>query len=193
MIRVIFAFALLGIASFCLVVPARFEPQQLLLLLRHEHAAFAELWTSDRAERALASALQVKETARATHEPSAPASTPLDETVQRLLKSPYTRSLEALLVLAAFRAATWIEWLPWLSLIGVALMLDGFLLRNVKSRQFQQHDPEKFAVFGLLATVGGCTLVGSLVFPGEVHPLVAPVALVTICGLVSRAFANFHR
>jgi hypothetical protein len=81
---------------------------------------------------------------------------------QRLFNNAYFRSIDALLLLASFRFATLLEWLPWLLAFTVAVLLDGYIVRQIKSKEFRQHDPELFALYTCGAIVmrgGGCATV----------------------------------
>ena len=67
---------------------------------------------------------------------------------KRLFNNAYFRSIDALLLLASFRLATLLEWLPWLLAFAAAVMIDGYFVRLIKSKEFLQHDPEIFALWG---------------------------------------------
>ena len=56
---------------------------------------------------------------------------------QRLFNNAYFKSIDALLLLAGFRVATLIEWLPWLLAFTAAVLLDGFIVRQIKAKEFR--------------------------------------------------------
>jgi hypothetical protein len=84
---------------------------------------------------------------------------------QRLFNNAYFRSIDALLLLASFRFATLIEWLPWLLVFTVAVLLDGYIVRQIKAKEFRQHDPELFALYTCGAIVMVCATVIGFVVP----------------------------
>jgi hypothetical protein len=71
---------------------------------------------------------------------------------QRLFDNTYFRSVDALLLLASYRLATLLEWLPWLTAFVLAALVDGGLTRLVKAKEFLQHDPEMFALYASLGS-----------------------------------------
>ena len=112
---------------------------------------------------------------------------------QRLFNNAYFRSIDALVLLAAFRLSSLIEWLPWLAAFAIAVMVDGAIRRLIKSKEFRQHDPELFALYACLAIVTACATVVGFVIPLTLHPLVMPGVAIAISVLLSRALASFHR
>lgn len=112
---------------------------------------------------------------------------------QRLFDNAYFRSIDALVLLAAFRLSTLLEWLPWLAAFALAVLADGWVVRLIKSKEFKQHDPELFALYACLAIVVACATVVGFVVPLTLHPLVMPAIPIAISALLSRALASFHR
>jgi hypothetical protein len=112
---------------------------------------------------------------------------------RRLFDNSYFRSIDALLLLAMFRLALLSEWLPWLLLFAGAALVDGCVVRLVKSREFRQHDPEVFALYVCLAITTACAAVVGLVVPVALHPLAMPAVPVVVSLLLGGAAAHFHR
>ena len=104
----------------------------------------------------------------------------------------YFRSIDALLLLAAFRLSTLIEWLPWLLAFSAAAVIDGFVVRQVKAKEFRQHDPEWFAAHASLGIVTICMTVIGFVLPLALHPLVMPGAPVLLSVFLGRTISSFH-
>jgi len=102
---------------------------------------------------------------------------------------------EAHLALAhrADQRATLLEWLPWLLAFVAAAMVDGYLVRSIKAKEFLHHDPELFALYASGAIVAGCATVLAFVLPVDLHPLVLPCVPLVIGVLISRAVGSFHR
>ena len=65
---------------------------------------------------------------------------------QRLFNTPYLRSIDALL-LASYRAAALLQWLPWLSLLIGVMAVDTHLQRLIRAKEFRLHNPELFALY----------------------------------------------
>jgi phosphatidylserine synthase len=112
---------------------------------------------------------------------------------QRLFNNAYFRSIDALLLLASFRFATLVEWLPWLLAFTAAVLLDGSIVRQIKSKEFRQHDPELFALYACGAIIIVCATVVGFVVPVTLHPLAMPCVPLAISLLLSRAVGSFHR
>lgn len=220
MIRFMVITTLVGLLVLVLALPATRTPQQFLGLLRAEHAAVAAVWGADAADTILQRALALEaDSARVTPVPRAddapvvidarrpgdaasaarraPADSPVAREMaavnQRLFSNPYFRSVEALMLLAAFRLATVLHWLPWLAAFGVTALVDGLTVRRIRAAELRPHDPERFAVFGGLAVLGGCIALTALVAPIAMPPLVAAWGAIGIDVLVAMAVAEFHR
>ena len=205
MIRVVAVVSLLCLLVLVLYLPSAHPPERFLAQLRAEHQATAVFWGEAPALRILGRALGMQDSARqATPVPSAAdalASTALGGAVahemasvnQRLFDNAYFRSIDALVLLAAFRLSTLIEWLPWLVAFAIAVMVDGAIRRVIKSKEFGQHDPELFALYACLAIVTACATVVGFAVPATLHPLVMPSVPIAISLLLSRAVGSFHR
>ena len=205
MIRAVAVISLVSLLVLVLYLPSAHPPERFLVQLRTEHQASLEFWGAAPALRILSRALSVQDSARqATPVPSAgdaPQANAVDGAVahemasvnQRLFNNAYFRSIDALVLLAAFRLATLLEWLPWLLAFAVAILLDGYLVRLIKAKEFRQHDPEMFALYACTAIVTACATVVGFVVPVTVHPLVMPCVPLLVSLLLSRAVGSFHR
>ena len=98
----------------------------------------------------------------------------------------------ALLLLASFRLAMLLEWLPWLLAFPVAALVDGCLVRVVKAKEFLHHSPEMFALYACLAILTSCATVLAFVLPFTLHPLAVPCVPVVIGTLMGTAIRDFH-
>jgi len=76
--------------------------------------------------------------------------------------------------------------------VGLAL-LDGFVVRLVRSYEFGDHSPVKFAVFGFSLIAFLWLVVVSFMWPTAIHPLFYGTAPVLLGILLASAVANFHR
>lgn len=205
MIRAVAVLSLVSLLVLVLYMPSAHPAERFLAQLRAEHEAAARFWGDKPAMRMLARALSVQDTARqASPVPSssdAPALGGIDGAVakemasvnQRLFNNAYFRSIDSLFLLASFRLATLLEWLPWLLAFTLAVVADGCFARLIKSKEFLQHDPELFALYACAAIVAVCATVLGLVAPVTLHPLVMPCVPLMVSLLVGRAVPHFHR
>ena len=205
MIRAVALLSLVSLLVLVLYLPSANPPERFIAQLRTEHLATAQFWGEEPAMRILSRALSVQDSARqVTPVPSAADAPPpgaVDGAValemasvnQRLFNNTYFRSIDALFLLASFRLATLLEWLPWLLAFTAAVAADGGFVRLIKSKEFLQHDPELFALYACAAIVAVCGTVLGLVAPLTLHPLVMPCAPLLVSLLVGRAVGSFHR
>ena len=205
MIRVVAVVSLLCLLVLVLYLPSAHPPERFMVQLRAEHQATVTFWGEAPALRILSRALGMQDVARqATPVPSAADAPPasavtgavaleMESVNRRLFNNAYFRSIDALVLLAAFRLSTLLEWLPWLAAFSAAVLVDGLIVRLIKSKEFRQHDPELFALYACLAIVTACATVVGFVFPVTLHPLVMPGVPLVISVLLSRALGSFHR
>jgi hypothetical protein len=204
-IRVVSIAALLSLLVLVLYLPSAHPPERFLAQIRSEQQAMKELWGEAPALRILDRALVLQGAAReATPVPTtvgASAASGVDGAVaremasvnQRLFGNSYFRAIDALVLLAAFRAAAMVEWLPWLAIAAFAAIADGSIIRLIKAKEFKHHDPELFALFAGLAITSACAAIVALVIPVTMPPLLIPVVPVGVATLAALALANFHR
>jgi hypothetical protein len=193
--------ALSALLVLVLYLPAAHPPAHFLGQLRAEQRAVATFWGEAAAIAMLAGAVGMHDAAsaaspsraQAPNPANAPVAQAFDTIGQRLFDNGYTRSIEALLLLAAFRAALLAHWLGALSIVAVALAVDGQVSRLTRAREFRLHDPERFALCISAAIVLACATTLALVWPVPLHPLLLPCTPLVIALLLSRALANFHR
>ena len=205
MIRFVSTASLLALLVLVLYLPSACPPHRFIDQLRIEANLNYVFWGRDHAMRIMARMLDFQSTTKnASPVPSirdAPAATGVDNAVanemgqvnHRLFNNPYFRSIDALLVLAAYRLSALIEWLPVLLVFVLAVLFDGFLVRILKSKEFGQHNPEMFALSACAAIMTACGTILAFVLPITVHPLALPIVPVAISIFMSRAVANFHR
>lgn len=205
MIRAVALLSLVSLLVLVLYLPSVHPPERFFAQLRAEHQATAQFWGAEPAMRILSRALSMQDSARqVTPVPSAADAPPPGAVVgaaaqematvnQRLFNNAYFRSIDALVLLASFRLATLVEWLPWLLAFTIAVIVDGCFVRLIKSKEFRQHDPEMFALYACGAIVTACATVLGCVVPITLHPLVMPCVPLVISLLLSRALGSFHR
>ncbi|WP_407277587.1 DUF4400 domain-containing protein [Aromatoleum evansii] len=205
MIRAVAVVSLLILLVLVLYVPAAHPPERILAQLRTEHEAATAYWGSGPATQMLNRALRMQETtAELTPIPAAtdaPSPAGVNGAVsremwsvnQRLFNNTYFRAVDALLLLASYRLATLLEWLPELAVFVLASLADGGFVRLVKAKEFLLHDPEMFALYASLGIVSLCATVIGFVLPVTLHPLLLPCAPLVVGFLAGRALGCFHR
>lgn len=112
---------------------------------------------------------------------------------QRLFSNPYFQSIDALFALAEYRFSVWLETLKVLLLFGLVALIDGLVVRVVRSKVFVQHSPELFALHASLAIMVACGTVVAFVLPLSVHPYWLSVSPLLIGMFMSHAVSNYHR
>ena len=204
MIRVMAVASLLALLVLVLYVPSAHPPERFVEQLRTEYTNAAVFWGKGAGIRMLSRAMSMQESARqASPVPSSKDAAPagavnaavgreMASVNQRLFNTPYVRSIDALLLLASFRLAMLLEWLPWLLAFPFASMVDGYLVRLVKAKEFLHHNPEVFALYTCLAILTSCATVLAFVLPITLHPLVVPCVPVVIGTLMGTAIRDFH-
>lgn len=206
MIRAVLLASLVGALSLVLYVPAAFPPERLLFHLRAEYQAAAQIWGEEPSVRILSRALRYQDAAGGVAPRGSPAPGPqwsdtanetlareMASTTNRLFDSSYFRSLDTLLLLAAFRLSALLEWLPALLVFAVASLLDGAVVRRLRGKELRQHDPEMFAIHVCLALLIACGTFVLLVAPLTLHPALVPCLPVLFAIPLGRAVASFHR
>lgn len=204
MIRVVSIISLLCLLVLVLYLPSAHPPNRFVELVRHEQQAIERLWGRPAALRILSRALAMVDSAQQVSPVPNPSNAAPSDAVgdavviemasvnQRLFNSSYFRSIDALLLLAAFRLSTLVEWLPWLLAFAAASVIDGALIRKVKAKEFRQHDPEWFAAHASLSVVTICVTVIGFVLPQVLHPLAMPCSPVLLSVFMGRALGCFH-
>lgn len=203
MIRIVTICSLASLLMLVLYLPAAKPAGEFISQVRIEHASLHKFWGQDHAMAMLAKMLDLQ--------PSATPSPPLIPIAQgpagqgakvlpevaavgnRLLNNDYFRSLNALLVLATYRAAVVLYLLPGLLPFLFAAVVDGVVRRSVKGKDFSGHNPEVFAACVSGAIVACCCLVIACVLPIQLPVALMP-ALLFCCGaLANIGLANYHK
>ena len=87
----------------------------------------------------------------------------------------------------------YIGFLAGVKAFTAAVLLDGYIVRQIKAKEFRQHDPELFALYTCGAIVLVCATVVGFVVPFTLHPLTMPCVPLVVSLLLSRALGSFHR
>lgn len=204
MIRIVTITSLTALLVLVLYLPSAYPAQRFIAQLRVEHTQLAAFWDKARAERILARSIQAQDAtahrAPITGKRNSPPGDASHNSVAsemaavhaRLFDSPYFRSVDALLLLASFRALAMLEWLPWLALFAAAALVDAAVVRWVKASQFGHHNPEAFASCAAGAVLIVCGMLVACLLPINLPPAIAPGMLSAFVVLVTGAVRNFH-
>ena len=204
-LRVVAAICVTLVGVFILYLPAAHPPERFLDQLRVEHDLNARFWGPEPALRIMERMLDLRDGAKQsspisstlTNAPRQPAldvalAKQMTQMTDRLFHNPYFKSIDTLLVLAAYRLAAFLEWLPLLAGFILAAWCDGLIRRVVKGKEFSHHSPEAYGLHILLIVVILCATVVAFVVPVTLHPLVLALVPVAVGVSGSFAIANFH-
>lgn len=202
MIRIVTICSLVSLLMLVLYLPAAKPAGAFISQVRVEHASLSDFWGQDHAMAMLAKMLDLQ--------PDSTPSPPLIPIAQgsagkgaqvlpevaavgnRLLNNDYFHSLNALLVLATYRAAVVLYLLPGLLPLLVASVVDGVVRRSVKGKDFSGHNPEVFAACASGVIVACCCLVIACVLPIHLPAALMP-SLLFGCGVLTNiGLANYH-
>lgn len=205
MIRLVAIASLPTLLLLVLYLPSAHPPERFMQQVRLEHMRSGEVWGPETGDRIMERMLSMQAQALAVSPVPTAASAPqpgqVDHAVgremaqvnQRLFNSPYFRSIDALLVLAAYRFSALLEWLPKCAVLALALFIDAFMERAIKAKEFRQHNPEMFALYASMAIFLVCACMLGMVWPWTAHPAAWAAVPVLVALLASRAVTHFHR
>jgi hypothetical protein len=206
-IRAVLIVSVTALLALVLYLPSANPPDRFLEVLRVEHGLNVEALGPAKASRVLSRTLDMQESApRVSEPPPEPAvqvataspvdaamSSLVDQMQRRLFGNVYFRSLDSLVTLASYRVCTIAELAPMLAVFLIACLIDGLLVRAVRSKQFGSPSPEKFAVAGCLVIVTICALLVVTVLPVSISPLFLAGGLLAACIASAAITANYHR
>jgi hypothetical protein len=202
----ILAFTLCVVLVYTLYLPSANPPERFLQQMRIEHELNVAFWGEDRAHEILERSLSLY--ARQDELlPAAFASTPsvpitdvnaavahhMSDVVQRLFHNSYAQAFDAILLLATYRFSVLVQWLPWVAAFVLIACFDGYMVRVIRSKEFLEHSPMRFALCAVGATLALALTLLLLVIPALVYPVVLGSAPLILGTLVARAISHFHR
>jgi len=200
------AFALCAVLIYGLYLPSSNPPERFLQQIRAEHELNAAFWGEDDALRIMERSLSLY-ARQGELAPAAFASTPsvpitevnaavanqMSDVVQRLFHNSYGQGFDAVVLLATYRFAGLMHWLPWVAGFVAIVCLDGYLVRIIRSKEFLEHSPMHFALCAMGATLALALTLLLLVIPHSIHPLALACAPLALGTLIARAISHFHR
>lgn len=202
MIRAIALTSLVTLVILVLYIPSAHPPERFINQLKAEHLAAIEFWGATAATRILNRALRLQgDAADITKLPKPSASVDVANATaeemtamnRRLFNNEYFRSIDALLLLASYRAAMLLEWLPWLGGVAGVMVIDASLQRLIRAKEFRQHNPEVFAMYAGFGIFGACATVLACIAPMTWQPMMIPLLTILVGFCVSRAWGHYHR
>lgn len=202
-IRAVAVLSLLSMLCLVLYLPTSHPPDRFVAQIRVEHALNAQYWGERHAFDMLRQMMDLHVRNQIAAQAPARAAQPaleVDTAVSkelsglsaRILDNDYFKSLDMLVALATYRYIELMYWLPLSAVFIVAALVDGYVRRIVKSKEFLQHSPELFSLHICVLIIAACGTVVSFVIPVTVTPLLFAVAPIGIGCCASFAIANFH-
>lgn len=205
MVRYVWIGAMLAILCIVLYIPSASPPERFTEVLRAEHAVTRDIWGPVVADRILRRTLDLQQGTPPLSEPPAPTlqvgqqpavdaamAAQMTQMSMRLFGNPYFRSIDSLFALATYRLSAIIELLPLLTIFLVVVAVDGFVLRQVRAKEFVAHSAEMFGGSLIAAIVLGSMVVVSAFLPMRLHPMFFTLSLLSMLFALSRAIANYH-
>jgi Domain of unknown function (DUF4400) len=186
----------LGIATY---VPTVLSPDRFIAIVQAEHEANVDAWGPDAANRVLARALDWSPDRR-PHETFAPVDArqidqamlrKVSEIAERFTSNRYFQSVDALLVLAAYRASVAIELMPLLAVFVVAVFIDALVVRSVRTKELIAPSGEAFGASLLLAVALACTAIVGMFVPLVIGSIAMAACLLAALLFLGRALANY--
>jgi Domain of unknown function (DUF4400) len=205
MLRYVWIGTMLAILCIVLYIPSASPPERFTEVLRAEHAVTRDLWGSAAADRILKRMLDIQQRSPPLSEPPAPmvhvgqqlavdaaAAAQMTQMSQRLFGNPYFRSIDSLFALASYRLSAIIELLPLLVVFMLVVGIDGFVLRQVRAKEFVAHSAEMFGGSLIAAIILGGMVAVCAFLPMRLHPMFFMLSLLAMLFALSRAIANYH-
>lgn len=205
MIRFVSTASLLALLVLVLYLPSVYPSNRFFDQVRIEHDLNVTFWDERHAIRILTRMLDFHDIKKqldpvsplaAAPGPTAgsnPVAIQMAQVTNRFFNNPYFRSIDSLLVLASYRISALIEWLPVLLVFIAVVLLDGLMVRIIKSKEFLQHNPQIFSLYACATIATACATAIVFVLPVTLNPVAIPVLPVALSVFMSRAAANFHR
>jgi hypothetical protein len=117
----------------------------------------------------------------------------MSDVLQRVFHNRYTQAFDALLLLASHRLSGIVQWLPWVAATVLIACCDGHVVRVIRSKEFLEHSPMRFAKCAIGATLALALTLLLLVMPVSVDPLALGCFPLALGILFARAISHFHR
>jgi Domain of unknown function (DUF4400) len=202
----ILAFTLCVVLVYTLYLPSASPPERFLQQMRMEHELNVAFWGENHAHQILERSLSLY-AQQDNLAPAAFASTPsvavkdvnaavanqMSDVVQRLFHNSYAQGFDAILLLATYRFSVLVQWLPWVATFVLIACFDGYLVRIIRSKEFLEHSPMRFALCAIGATLALALTLLLLVIPASIHPLALGCVPLVLGTFVARAISHFHR
>lgn len=204
MIRLTVIGALTLLLVFVLYLPSAHPPSRFIEQMLTEHGLNTRFWGPTTAERIMDRSLSaygvLNSSTPVPQRSQAPAparsnigiASEMARVNERLFGNSYFRAVDALVLLATYRWASLMQWCPALTLLLSAMLVDGWIVRLVRSLQFQGPSPEWFAVSACAAVLLSCGTFVCWVLPLTVPPLAWGGMLMAVGVCASQLIANYH-
>ena len=202
----ILAFTLCVVLLYVLYLPSVYPPERFVEEIRSQHELNAAFWGEGRAHELLGRSLSLY-ARRDELTPAAFASTSgvtatdanaavahqMSEVLERIFHNRYTQAFDALLLLAAYRLSALLQWWQWVAAFALIACFDGYLVRLIRSKEFLEHSPMRFALCAIGATLALALMLVLLVMPVSIGPLVPGCVALAVGIFFAKAISHFHR
>lgn len=201
----ILACALCMVLAYVLYLPCVHPAQRFLQQIRMEHERNVTFWGEYEADQILQRALSLcarpdelapaaiaSTPGSAAADAHATAAEPMTAVVQQLFHNRYAQGFEALLLLAAYRFSALSQWVPWVAGFVLIACIDGYVLRIVRSREFLERSPTRFALCAIGATLTLAFTLLLLIIPASIDPLLLGCLPLLFGVFAARAITHFH-
>lgn len=205
MIRTVLIGVVLIATCIMLYIPAKVPAERFTDLIRQEHTRNTEAWGPEAAERTLARMLELAEAVGPLAAPPPPTvqmhlqsgvsqqmATSIAAMSERFFNNSYFRSIDALLLLVAYRASAMVEMLPLLGCLAVLGFIDAMAVRQVRIRRLRTANAEVFALQFVGAIVLLAGMVVAIFLPVQLAPWMLSALPVVAVLALTRSLAQYH-
>lgn len=202
--RCIVIVALTVLLLLVLYLPAATAPAQFVAVIKADHAATTRYWGDVQALGMLRRAMAWQVAAEPAPIPaqSLPKATAgIDRAMQsevaalgeRVTGSAYFRSMQAMMLLASYRAAVMCQSAIVLALMLVAAVVDGLVVRSVRQKEFVEHNPEKCTLAACSTVILCCGMALACALPMALPSAMMPGMGALVCISIRSALANYQK
>lgn len=204
MVRAVLIAVMTLILCVVLYTPSVMPPERFIETIKRENAAHRHTWGEDSANRILIRLLDAQQAVPTSSsspvvvestrpgDPQAAMARQVNDMGARLFANAYFKSIDGLFALATYRACALLELLPFALVVLIVVLVDGLVVRKVRSKEFLPHSAEAFSISAVGSILFAAGLVLSLFVPYSFPPTIIAVSVAVMLYVLSRAVANYH-
>lgn len=187
-----------------LYTPSVIPPDRFVETIKRENAAHRSVWGDEAADRILTRLLDAQQAVPTPQQtpvvvesskpgdPQAAMARQVNDMGARLFANAYFKSIDGLFALATYRACALLELAPFALVVLIVVLVDGLVVRKVRSKEFLPHSAEAFSISAVGAILIAAALTLSLVVPFSFPPTLVAASVGFMLFVLSRAVANYH-